>query len=97
MEAGRGRRLPVDIWYKVIIATGPRVGEMVLCYGSFDGEHQHVEPHGTLLCDGRAYRRRDFPKLAEKCRQHTSWLRWHVGREFNVPDLSFQVGVDYDR
>jgi len=104
---GEKGTMPVAVAYWVIKAVDkvggerpkwapePLAGALVQFTTVMYDERQKVEPDGFLLCDGRAYRRRDYPDLAPRCRKDTSWLRWHIGREFNVPDKPFTVGVDF--
>lgn len=78
------------------LSFGPCVGQVEMFFEDLSKPHGG-KPTGWLEADGRWYWRGEYPDLAGVCRRYTHWFRWHVLRQFRVPDLrgQVQVGVDF--
>lgn len=78
------------------LSFGPCVGQVELFFEDLSKPHGN-KPRNWIEADGRWYWRGEWPELAPVCRHQTHWFRWHVLRQFRVPDMRHmvQVGVDF--
>jgi len=78
------------------LSFGPVVGQVEMFFEDLSKPHGG-KPTGWLEADGRWYWRGEYPELAPLCKQFTHWFRWHVLRQFRVPDRSkdVHVGIDF--
>lgn len=72
--------------YEIVVSVIKRDGSGMLPAGSITQFYGKGAPPGYLICDGASYKRSSHPELAPLLRKFTPWWRWHLLREFNVPD-----------
>lgn len=99
-EAGAGP-MPMAITVRIVkISRSPAYHEAVPLGSVYEfwvriGDREQTVPEGWAIADGSYRRRKDYPEVAPRMRQFTSWMRWHLGREFKLPTLPVSVGVDF--
>lgn len=102
MTRGKPGPLPVTMVRTLIKAKSRvdeintvRVGETMEFLVDLSSPHGG-QPTGWLDADGRWYWRGEWPELAPICRSYTHWFRWHVLRQFRVPDFTSKTMMATD-